>query len=67
MLNPRTSKDLTVRAHADIKPGLVTPRHQALARQKSVRFSICAEYPIVAPADRWRCVSRFVGLKLQQV
>lgn len=51
LLNPRVSRDLAVRAHAEIELGLVTrPRHP-LARQKSIRFSVCAEYPIVAPAE----------------
>ena len=51
MLNPRLSRELEVRAHAEIKLGLVTLPKDPLARQKSIRFSVCAEYPIVAPAE----------------
>jgi DNA-binding transcriptional LysR family regulator len=51
MLNPRTSRDLAVRAHAEIRLGLVTQATHPLARQESVRFSVCAEQPIVAPTE----------------
>jgi DNA-binding transcriptional LysR family regulator len=64
MLNPRTSRELTVRAHAQIQLGLVTPPKHALARQKSVRFSVCAEQPIVAPAEPLALCEQIRGLEV---
>jgi DNA-binding transcriptional LysR family regulator len=63
MLNPRVSRDLAVRAHAEIKLGLVTRAQHPLARQKSVRFSVCAEYPIVAPAEPLALCEQIRGLE----
>ncbi len=35
----------------DVKLGLVTPVGHPLSRRKNVRFSSCAEHPIIAPAE----------------
>jgi len=63
MLNPRVSRELAVRAHSEIKLGLVTRVKHPLARQKSVRFSVCAEYPIVAPAEPLALCEQIRGLE----
>ena len=64
MLNPRVSRELEVRAHAEIKLGLVTRAKHPLARQKSIRFSVCAEYPIVAPAEPLALCEHIRGLEV---
>ncbi len=64
MLNPRTSRDLSVRAHAEVKLGLVTPALHPLARKKSVRFSACAEQPIIAPAEPLALCEQIRGLEV---
>jgi DNA-binding transcriptional LysR family regulator len=64
MLNPRVSRELEVRAHAEIKLGLVTRAKHPLARQKSIRFSVCAEYPIVAPAEPLALCEQIRGLEV---
>ncbi len=64
MLNPRTSRELAVRAHAQIQLGLVTPPKHSLARQRSVRFSVCAEQPIVAPAEPLALCEQIRGLEV---
>ncbi len=51
MLNPRTSRDLMVREYAEVRLGLVTQASHPLACKRSIRFSVCAEQPIVAPAQ----------------
>ena len=63
MLNPRVSRELAVRAHTEIKLGLVTRARHPLARQKSIRFSVCAEYPIVAPAEPLALCEQIRGLE----
>jgi DNA-binding transcriptional LysR family regulator len=63
MLNPRVSRDPAVRAHAEIRPGWVTRASHPRARQKSVRFSVCAEYPIVAPAEPLALCEQIRGLE----
>ena len=63
MLNPRVSRELAVRAHTEIKLGLVTRAKHPLAQQKSVRFSVCAEYPIVAPAEPLALCEQIRGLE----
>jgi len=64
MLNPRTSRDLTVRAHAEIQLGLVTPASHPLGINKSIRFSVCAEQPIVAPAEPLALCEQIRGLEV---
>jgi DNA-binding transcriptional LysR family regulator len=63
MLNPRVSRDLAVRAHTEIRLGLVTRAQHPLARHKSIRFSVCAEYPIVAPAEPLALCEQIRGLE----
>jgi DNA-binding transcriptional LysR family regulator len=63
MLNPRVSRELEVRAHAEIKLGLLTRAKHPLARQKGIRFSVCAEYPIVAPAEALALCEHVRGLE----
>jgi DNA-binding transcriptional LysR family regulator len=64
MLNPRTSRDLSVRAHAEIVLGLVTLPDHPLVRRRSVRFSVCAEEPIVAPARPLALCEQIQGLQV---
>jgi DNA-binding transcriptional LysR family regulator len=63
LLNPQVSRDLAVLSHTEIKLGLVTRPKHPLARQKSVRFSVCAEYPIVAPAEPLALCDQIRGLE----
>ncbi len=64
MLNPRNSRDLTVRAHAEVQLGLVTPVSHSLASKKKVRFGVCAEQPIVAPARPLALCEQIHGLEV---
>jgi DNA-binding transcriptional LysR family regulator len=63
ILNPRTSRDLMVRAHAEVQLGLVTQTTHPLAGKKSVRFSVCAEQPIVAPTEPLALCEQIHGLE----
>jgi DNA-binding transcriptional LysR family regulator len=51
MLAPRSSKDIIVQNHRDIVLGVVTQPDHQLAAMPGIRFSRCADYPIVAPAE----------------
>jgi DNA-binding transcriptional LysR family regulator len=64
MLNPRSSRELAVRAHAEIVLGLVTPPEHPLAHRQTVRFSVCAEQPIVAPAEPLALCEQIRGLEV---
>lgn len=50
MLNPQSSRDLVVKAFADIHLGIVVPAGHPLSTRKSIRFNHCAEYPFIVPA-----------------
>jgi hypothetical protein len=63
MLNIRVCRDLAVDAQAQIKPGVVARATHLPARQKSVRFSVGAEYPIVAPAEPLALCAQIRGLE----
>jgi DNA-binding transcriptional LysR family regulator len=47
---PRSIRDLTVRAFADVVLGFVTLPDHPLARQREARFSACAGSPVIIPA-----------------
>ena len=51
MLEPRSSRELMVRAHLDVILGFVTLPGHPITRRPSQRFSACAPYPIVAPCE----------------
>ncbi|PZU07234.1 LysR family transcriptional regulator [Sphingomonas sp.] len=50
-LDPRSARGLQVRAHAEIPLGFVTRAGHELTAHDAVRFSRCAEYPMIAPAE----------------
>jgi DNA-binding transcriptional LysR family regulator len=50
MLNPRTTRDLAVRAHAEVTFGVAVPPGHATARKAAIRFSECLLHPVIAPA-----------------
>ncbi|WP_353228528.1 LysR substrate-binding domain-containing protein [Novosphingobium sp.] len=47
---PRSVRDLTVRAFTDVVLGFVTLPDHPLAQQRSARFSACAGSPVILPA-----------------
>lgn len=49
-LDPQATRDLSVRAHADVVLGFVTLPGHPLAARSSARFSACAGYELVLPA-----------------
>jgi DNA-binding transcriptional LysR family regulator len=63
MLNPRSSKNLVVRAHAEILLGIVSRTDHAIARQRSVHFSACAELPMVVPGEPLALCEQIDGLE----
>lgn len=50
MLNPQTSRELQVRAFAEINLGIVVPTDHPLAGRSGVRFNQCLEYPFIIPS-----------------
>ncbi len=50
MLNPQTSRELQVRAFAEINLGIVVPKDHPLAARSGVRFNQCLEYPFIIPS-----------------
>lgn len=46
MLNPQTSRELQVRAFAEMNMGIVVPTGHPLASRSAVRFSQCLDYPL---------------------
>ncbi|MFS2222815.1 LysR family transcriptional regulator [Pantoea sp. B65] len=50
MLNPQTSKELQVRAFAEINIGIVVPKGHPLEGRSGVRFNQCIEYPFIIPS-----------------
>ena len=50
MLNPQTSRELQVRAFAEIELGIVVPEGHPLSGRAGVRFNQCLEYPFILPA-----------------
>ncbi|MGB8666041.1 MAG: LysR family transcriptional regulator [Serratia inhibens] len=50
MLNPQSSKELQVRAFAEINLGIVVPKGHPLAGRRGVRFNQCLEYPFIIPS-----------------
>jgi len=50
-LEPQTFRDLTVRSHAEVVLGFVTRPDHPLAKEKQVRFSACAGYSLIVPAE----------------
>jgi DNA-binding transcriptional LysR family regulator len=63
MLNPRPSRDLAVRAHCEVRLGVVMRPDHPLAGRRSVHFSACLEYPFVAPAAPLALRSHLAGLE----
>jgi DNA-binding transcriptional LysR family regulator len=63
MLNPLSSKLLSVRAHAEIPIGIVSKIDHPLAAQASVRFSACADLPMVAPGPPLALCEQIAGLE----
>lgn len=47
---PRSVRDLTVRAFADVVLGFVTPPDHPIGRQEQARFSACVGSPVIVPA-----------------
>ncbi len=50
MLNPQSSRELQVRAFAEIELGIVVPKGHPLGDRSGVRFNQCMEYPFILPA-----------------
>lgn len=50
MLNPQSSRELQVRAFAEIELGIVVPQGHPLGKRSGVRFNQCMEYPFILPA-----------------
>lgn len=50
MLNPQTSRELQVRAFAEMNMGIVVPTGHPLASRSAVRFSQCIDYPFILPS-----------------
>ena len=50
MLNPQSSRELQVRAFAEIDLGVVVPKGHPLGGRSGVRFNQCMEYPFILPA-----------------
>ncbi|WP_336755566.1 LysR family transcriptional regulator [Pantoea sp. USHLN298] len=50
MLNPHTSRELQVRAFAEINLGIVVPGGHPLASKSGVRFNQCMDYPFILPS-----------------
>ncbi len=50
MLNPQTSRELQVRAFAEMNMGIVVPTGHPLASRSAVRFSQCLDYPFILPS-----------------
>jgi DNA-binding transcriptional LysR family regulator len=51
MLMPRPAKELRVRAHVPIALGIVSPTDHPVCQRQSAPFSVCAQYPVVAPGE----------------
>ena len=51
MLNPRVTKDLQVHAHGNVAIGVATLPDHPFAGASGIRFSQCADLPIIAPAE----------------
>lgn len=51
MLNPQSSKELQVRAFAEINLGIVVPKGHELEGRRGVRFNQCLEYPFIIPSS----------------
>jgi len=73
LLDPRSSKDLSVRAHVKVPLGIVSCPEHPIARMKQARFSVCAQYPIIAPApplalsEHFEALEARPGVTLQRV
>jgi DNA-binding transcriptional LysR family regulator len=63
MLNPRPSRDLAVRAHCEVRLGVVMRPDHPLAARRNVHFSVCMEYSFVAPAAPLALRSHLAGLE----
>jgi DNA-binding transcriptional LysR family regulator len=63
MLNPLSSKLLSVRAYAEIPIGIVSKIDHPIATQASVRFSACADLPMVAPGPPLALCEQIAGLE----
>ena len=50
-LDPRSSREVQVRAHAAIPLGFVTPPRHPLCAAASARFNRCADLAMIAPAE----------------
>jgi len=64
MLHPQSSRELLVRAHTAIHTGFVTLPGHPIAQQATARFSDCALYPIVAPAEPLAVCEPIRGLEM---
>jgi DNA-binding transcriptional LysR family regulator len=63
MRNPLSSKTLSVRAHAEIPIGIVSKIDHPIARHAFVRFSACADLPMVAPGPPLALCEQIAGLE----
>lgn len=50
-LDPGTSRELIVHAHATFPVGFISLPGHPITLQKEARFSLCAEFPMVVPAS----------------
>ena len=71
MLDPQTSRDVVVQAHADIPFGFAArPDHPILGAPRR-RFNACEDYPLIAPApplviyEQWRALLASSGVTPQ--
>ena len=50
VLNPQTTRDVRVQAHADIHLGFVALPDHVFASASSLRFNACVDHPLITPA-----------------
>ncbi len=71
MLNPQTTRDVRVQAHADIHLGFVTRPGHPLSEAPQRRFNAVVDYPLIAPAaplaihDQLRALQAATGVDIQ--
>ena len=71
MLNPQTTRDVRVQAHADIHLGFVTAPGHPLTGAAHRRFNACIDYPLIAPAaplaihEQLRALQAATGVDIQ--
>ncbi len=73
VINPQSTRDLTVRSFIDIGLGFVATKGHPLNALAQTRFSTCLDYPIVAPTEplalceQVKALSAATGITLKPV